>query len=74
MYLVWQSDSYFPSLPEIHIIWLAGWLFFSQKVVDNSQNGLFQMLGINWEYVYLKAILNIKKVEINTYSTEKLSH
>lgn len=34
----------------------------------------FQMLGINWEYVYLKAILNIKKVEMNTYSTEKLSH
>lgn len=29
------------------------------------------IFGGNWEHVYLKANLNIKKVEINTYHTKK---
>lgn len=32
------------------------------------------MFGVKWEYVYLKAILSIKKkLKMNTHSTEKLT-
>ena len=49
-------------------------LHISKKILKTIKLYTSFLGGINREYVYLKAILNIKKVEINTYHTQKLSH
>jgi len=50
--------------------YLHGIQTFSLDNIPVDKRALFRYLG-STEYIYLKAILNIKKVEINTYSTQK---